>query len=543
MTGASALDRGRHSFRRNEWESAYADLSAADRDGRLRAEDLEWLASAAYLTGRDAECAEIWARAHRAYMERNEIERAARCGFWLGLVLLFKGEVARSGGWLSRSRDLIEQGQRDCVERGYLLVPAAIRRLDEGDAARAYATFSQVARIGDRFQDRDLMTLGRLGRGQSLVRMGKAGGVPLLDEAMVAVTSGEVSAIVSGIVYCAVIEACLEIFDLPRAQEWTNALSRWCDAQPDLVPYRGQCMVRRAEIMQLRGAWEDAIEEARRACEWLSEPRDPAVGAAYYRRAELHRLRGEFAEAEGAYRQASRWGRAPEPGLPLLRLAQDQVDAARAAIRRAAGEVQDRTARSRILAASVEISLVAGDVPAARAAATELAEFAAGFEALFLDAVSAQATGAVHSAEGNPRDALITLRQAWTAWQKLEAPYEAARVRLLIGLACRQLGDEDGAEMEFDAARRVFARLGAAPDLARVKALSRKGTGRAPGGLTAREVEVLRLVAAGKTNREIASTLVISERTVARHVQNIFARLGVGSRSAATAYAFKQHVI
>ena len=303
------------------------------------------------------------------------------------------------------------------------------------------------------------------------------------------------------------------------------------------MPYRGQCLVYRAEIMQLHGAWSDAVEEARRACEWLSRPPGPATGPAFYQRAELHRLRGEFAKAEQAYRQASQFGRTPQPGLALLRLAQGQLDAAAAAIRRAVEEAQDRLTRAKVLAAHVEIMLAVGDVPAARAAADELTAVAADLDAPLLRAVAAHATGAVLLAEGDARAAVAALRRAWTAWQELEAPYDAARVRVLIGLAYRALGDRDTAAMELDAARWVFRQLGAMPDVIQVEALVREAAPRAAGGLTAREVEVLRLVAAGKTNRAIAADLFLSERTVDRHVSNIFTKLGLSSRAAATAYA------
>jgi DNA-binding NarL/FixJ family response regulator len=542
MTAPDALNQGRESFRHQAWGDAYAKLSAVANEVPLALDDLERLSTAAYLTGRDQESTDALARAYQECAQVGDHVRAARCAFWLGFMLVSRGEMAQGGGWLARARGQLDSEGPEVAEHGYLLIPEGLQSLDAGDAAAGLAAFSRVFELGERFRDPDLVVLGRLGRGVASIHLTRtADGVSLLDEAMVAVTAGEVSPIVAGIVYCAVIEACHEVFDLRRAQEWTAALTRWCDAQPDLVPFRGQCQVRRAEIMQLRGEWPSAAEELHQACERLAG--DPAAGTAWYAQAELCRVRGEDVLAEAAYRRASEWGHTPHPGLALLRMAQGQLGSAAAAARLALDEAQGPLARARLLGAYVEIMLAVSDLDAARSAGDELATVAADLDAPVLDAMAAHAQGAVALAEGDALAALAHLRRAQAAWQEVEAPYEVARVRVLIARACGALGDDDTAALEIEAARSVFRRLGAAPALAAVDTASGQAPSRSLPGLTAREAEVLRLVASGKTNRAIATELVISEKTVARHVSNIFAKLDLSSRAAATAYAYEHDVV
>src|SRR5215831_2650650 len=501
---ARALELGRDAFQKQAWGKAFSHLAAADRESSLLPEDLVNFAQAALLIGRETEGADLLARAHRGFLDGGDTQRGARCAFWLGFTLLIQGEFAKAGGWLSRAARLLE-GQPDCVDKGYLLLPEGYRLYQAGDAVAAHAKFVQAAESGERFGDKDLVTLALQGQGRSLIRQGEiARGVALLDEAMVAVTAGEVSPLNAGAVYCSVLEACGETFDLQRAQEWTSALEKWCASQPDLVPYRGHCLVWRAEILQLHGAWPDALDQAQRACESLSKPSPkPAVGSDIYCVAELHRLRGNFAEAEKEYRRASQWDRTSQTGFALLRLAQDQVESANTAIRRVVSEVKSGASRAKILDAYVEIAIAANDMATARAAADELSQIAAKHSAPFLLALSERADGAVLLAEEDAARALQALRKSWTIWCELEAPYEAARTRVLIARTCRKLGDEDGANLELAAARDVFQQLGAVSDLAGI-ALLQKKTPNTSGPLTAREVEVIRLLAAGMTNRNMA---------------------------------------
>ena len=530
----------------SSWSEIYARLAAADRESPLGPDDLVRLAGASFLIGREAESARFWARAYHGFHDRAEPAAAARSAFWLAYGLLDKGDLAQASGWLARARRLLDECGQDCVERGYLLLPDALRAISEGEYEPAADRFRLAATAGQRFGDADLIALARHGEGRALLRLGRtAEGLELLDEAMVAVTAGEVSPVVAGDVYCGVISGCQEVFDWRRAREWTAALARWCDDQPDLVPYRGQCLLRRAEVLQLHGDWAAALDEARRACERLADPAGQAgLGAALYQLAELHRLRGELAEAEEAYRQASLHGRRPQPGLALLRLAQGEVAAALAAIAGALNESAERRTRSRLLPAQVEIALAAHDNALARTAADELAAIATEIGASYLRAASWQATGRVRLGEGDARRALADLREAEAAWRELEVPYEAARTRVAIAIACRALGDECAAGLELEAARSAFGKLEAAQDLAQVERLGeRSAVPAGAGGLTPRELQVVRLVAAGATNRAIAARLRISEKTVARHLSNIFVKLEVPSRAAATAYAYEHRLV
>jgi DNA-binding CsgD family transcriptional regulator/uncharacterized protein YjiS (DUF1127 family) len=543
VESTDALERGRTAYAAWAWTETYESLSEADRTTPLRAEDLELLATAAYMLGREEEWLRVLERAHHLHADAGNIRRALRCAFWLGTGLAIRGEVGGATGWAGRALRLLEQEKDDCVERGYMLYPLVLQHQTAGELAAACDVLAEAAEIGQRFGDPDLFALAMHHRGQFLLTLGRAQeGLGLLDEAMVLVTSGRLSPIPTGLVYCGVIEACQRAYELRRAREWTAALTRWCAEQPDLLSFTGRCRIHRAEILQLDGAWGEALEEARSAVERPGLTR-AGYGEALYREGEIHRLRGELVEAGEAYRDAARSGREPQPGLALLRLARGEREAAIAAIRRVLGEAGEPPRRAGLLPAYVEIMLAGGELDEARRACRELEELSDDQPGGMLGAVSAHARGAVALADDDAWAALAAARRACEAWQELGAPYETARARVLIALACRELGDEDAGDMELDAARLSFEELGAAPDLARTNELAWTSKHPAPGGLTAREVEVLRLVATGRTNRAIADELVISEKTVARHVSNIFRKLRISSRSAATAYAYEHDLV
>jgi DNA-binding CsgD family transcriptional regulator len=521
----------------------YERLRERDRASPLDPPGLIDLATAAYLVGKENDSVTTLIRAQQGYVQQRDFCRAGGIAARISSMLMNRGNAAQAAGWLGRAARLLDESGDPGVERGYLLVAEARHAIVTGQMEQAAEKFAEAAAIGERFGDADLTSLARQGHGRVLIERGEIErGIALLDEAMVAATAGELSTIIAGIVYCSVLSVCADLFDVGRAREWTEALTRWCEAQPDLVPYRGECLVHRAEVICLRGVWPDALREALLACERLGEPPgQPAFGAALYQVAELHRLRGELEEAEDAYRRAAESGRSPYPGLALLRLAQGRREDAAASIGRVLQENRPRRMRTRVLSAAVEILLASGDVVAARDAASELDLHARTLRTPFLRAAAAHAHGAVALAAGDATAALASCRTAQTLWCDLEVPYEAARAQVLIAQACRALGDKDSADLELQAACRTFEQLGARLDLACLRPTV--DPVRRTAGLTARELQVLRLVATGRTNRSVGEALQLSEKTIARHVANIFLKLNVSSRAAATAYAFEHGLI
>ncbi len=530
------------------WADWYRTLSAAPRES-LDAADLERLAVASFLIGDDDLSDATWEAAHRRHLADGDPAEASRCSFWLALGLMLRGQTAHAGGWLGRSRAVIDTDS-DCSAAGYLLIPTMLGALDAGDTASARDAAIRAAEIAERFADADLAALATLGHGQTLLALGDIdAGTARLDEAMLQVSTGDVGPIASGIVYCAVILECMQIFDLARAAEWTDALNDWCEAQPDLVPYRGQCLVHRSQMQLARGEWSAAVTTVESARDRLTDPPHPALGLAHYQVAELHRLTGEFDAAEREFRRASRAGHEPMPGLALLELARGDTASAAAAIRRSLHETSRPVKRAGLLAAAVDIYLAANDASAARSAADELDEIARSSPSEVLRAIADHSLGVVSLVEGRPALALMHLRAAAELWQRLNMPYEMARTGVWLGSSCDALGDPTSASLEWDNARAAFDELGARHDLERLRSVARSldtATDRAMRNdavLSARELEVLTHAASGQTNREIAADLHISPHTVRRHMENIFTKLGVNGRAAATAYAYEHDLL
>ena len=531
------LDRARAAVERGSWSEAYELLLA------LRPlehpEDRERLADAAWWTGRVEESIAARQDANTGYADAGDLGSAAWMAARLCIEHFLRDEPAVGAGWFARvqrhAKDL-----PDGVALGFAaLLQATVLRFG-GDPEAAMPLAERATEIAQRFGDRNLLGMAIHTQGLILIDRGRvADGVALLDEAMTSVVAGELSDYFTGAVYCNVIGACLEIADVRRAGDWAEAARAWAESIPPESPYPGMCRINRATLASFRGDWSHAEAEAVRATEELLRFNSPLAGEALYETGDVRRRLGDLAGAEAAFERAHELGFEPQPGLALLRLAQGKVEAAVAALRVAiTGTSGGRLQRTRLLWAFADAALAAGDLDAARAAADELDAIAADSEAPVLAAAAATVRGSLQLAEDDAPAALTSLRRATALWQELRLPYEGARARMAYGSALRAAGDEDDARLELRAALAAFERLGAAGDAAAASDLL-GGPKALPAGLTAREAEVLRLVASGKTNRDIAVELVISEHTVARHLQNLFVKLGVTSRSAATAFAYE----
>jgi DNA-binding CsgD family transcriptional regulator/predicted negative regulator of RcsB-dependent stress response len=530
----TVLSEARELFAAYRWRRCVEVLTDAEP---LDGEGLLLLGRAAHLIGADERSADAYARAYQGFLSTGEVRRAARSALTVSLVLENAGEAVRSKAWAARGERLVEEHDLGGGEAGWVLSYRAHVLLAEHRVPEALLVAQEGEQVALAARDADAVVLCRLTIGFAFLFSGRqADAVAVFDEIMLAVSSDETSPAVVGMCYCFSIAACVLVRDVVRARAWTVTLDRWCAARPDLVAYRGTCLVHRAQMSALDGNWTGALDEATNAQALL---RGTAAGQAAYQLGEVHRLMGSGARAEDCYRRANALGFQPEPGLSRLRTGQGRPDTAVHTLQRLCAEPRPPADRAELLAARAEGELALGDAAAARASAVELREIADVLASPLLSGLADQCLGAVLLAENRPDSALDVLRTAQQRWSELDVPHAGAQVRVLTGRCLRALGDREAAELEFEAARECFERLGAAPDLVGLDELTGQGPAEVrPGGLTDREVEVVRLVAAGHTNRAIAGRLCLSEKTVARHLANVYAKLDVPSRAAATAYAY-----
>ncbi|HEU4758039.1 MAG TPA: helix-turn-helix transcriptional regulator [Agromyces sp.] len=540
MTSSSALAAGRAAAEERRWADAYELLGRADVTEGLAASDLELLSTVALLRGEPQASVDALSRAYEAHLAREDPADAARSAGTLALYLVELGDFTRSVAWGARAMRLVNAMAEPGVLAGFVRLGPAVAQLGSGDAVEARHRFEEILAIADRHADGEIAASALLGLGKSLIEVDAiAEGFRCFDRAMVAVAAGEVAPVSVGVISCALISDAIMAFDLERATAWTGVLDRWCREQPELITFSGQRYALQAGLLLIRGAWAEASTAADLALSRFRAGDYRAVYGAPYQLAELARLRGAFHSAEESYRRAGESGWEPQPGFALLHLAVGRTKRAQEEIRRSAAGADPFTRRY-LLPAVVEIEVAAGDIDAAGRAVDELREASRSTPTPMLAATVAAAEARMLLAAGDPAAALDAARAAVDAWQALGAPYERARSRVSAGRALWELGDRDAALAEYRGAREVFVALGADPAAAE---LADPMGDRRAGVLTAREVEVLRLVSTGLTNRAVGERLSLSEKTVARHLSNIFGKLGLSTRAAATAYAYENGLV
>lgn len=554
--GGNPLEGARRAAADRRWLDAYEALSELDRRSALAVEDLELLATAAFLCGRGHDCRQARLRAYQLHLHRGDLRQAVRCAACIGLEQLSAGQVAEAAGclpvsmsacsaWAAQSRALVEhEGQG--VEAGLLLIPVAYEQLAmQDDPAGAADIAAQAVVIGRRFGDWDVLAMALAVQGRALTRSHRVPeGMALLDESVMLAVAGEVSPPVAGLALTGAVDTSDEAFELDRCDAWTRTLARWCDQQEGMVAFRSRSLSHLAALEQRHGRWDAALELAEQACEPPIDEADPmAAAAARYRQGEVLRLRGELRGADAAYRQASERGLDPQPGMALLRLAEGDTAAASASLLRALRETQGGLDRARMLPAQIVALLAAGERSTAAEAARELEQTARLHATPALEATADQADTEVLLAEGDAAVALMSARSAWRVWHHFDLPYEEAQARVLIARCCRMLGDAATAVLELEAACKIFSRLGAKPDLDQARTMAGRDIYVSTHRLTPREEQVLQLLATGLTNRAIADRLHVTTRTVDTHVSRILTKLGVSTRSAATALAHRHDLV
>lgn len=486
---ATAVEAGRKALERHAWAEALTQLKQADAARELDAEGLEMLADAAWWMAEPAVSVAARERAYAGFVAAGDKHRATRAALRLALESANRNAMSTAQAWFVRAQKLVE-GDEDSAAFGHVLFVRVLMGQRPTDVDEAVALGKRIAGLGERHGDADLQAFGAMAQGFALMSGGDVkGGFAHFDAATLAAAAGELSVWPTGWVYCSTITACLELADYRRASEWTEATTRWCEQQ-SVTGFPGVCRVHRAEIVALRGAWAQAEQEARQACEELERYQIRLTAAeGFYQLGEIRMHMGDLPAAKEQFRRAHELGKAPEPGMSLVRLAEGDAEGAGLSLHRALANAGEKPARARLLPAEIEVALTLGDRERARVASAELDAIAKTFGTPAMEAIAGLARGSLQLADGDADAADATLRSTLRMWVELDVPYEIARTRVLLAEVYRAQGDPTAATLELQSALAAFERLGARRDARRVTQLLGGEASVAPADASAGTVE------------------------------------------------------
>ncbi|HEX2297191.1 MAG TPA: AfsR/SARP family transcriptional regulator [Pseudonocardiaceae bacterium] len=444
----------------HDWQRALTLFAAADQAGPLAAEDLEGLADAAMWVGNYRESLAARQRAHQAFLQAGDHRRAAQAAIMLTLQHGGLQQISVASGWFQRAQRLLED-EPDCAAHGYLSWAATLMTLSCGDHEACLEAARSTYDTGLRHGAPELQAIGLVYQGTVLIHRGEVKeGLALLDEGMAMAVGGDLPPVPTALIFCRTIHTCDELGDYRRAEEWSRAIED-CFTRTGLTSFPGDCETHRVGIMVGRGAWVLAEQVARRACACMECFDLLHVGLAFASIGEIRLRIGDLSGAENAFTKAEELGASVMPGRARLLMLQGRPVAAAALINSAlAGEPWDRLGRARLLPDQVTIALAVGDLDTARAAAAELAQAAQLYGSKALLAATECARGELALATGED-DPVPLLRRSVALWAQAWAPYEGARVRVLLARALDLSGNADAARHEYATAQAGFERLGA----------------------------------------------------------------------------------
>ncbi|MDP3949081.1 LuxR family transcriptional regulator [Microbacterium sp.] len=521
----NAIEAGRRAYADADWGAAFEQLASVRTE--LTADDLALLARCAWYLSRIPESIELSEESYRRYTDDGRPEDAARTALLLTLLWFTRGELSMLSGWLNRSRRLLSELSESTLH-GYLAYLEGMHALFVTGASPD-DSIRRLRALSGAHRDPALEALELAVSGAADLRRGEtARGFARLDEAMLPVIAGHLPPEWGGDLYCTVIHVCHQLADFRRMADWTSVTERWCEKFASQAIYSGICRVHRLELRGAHGDWTNVEAELALESSALVDNQDWVAGEGFYQLGEIRRGRGDAVGARGAYAAARDLGIDPQPGDALLLLAEGRADAAWTALAASLAS-RDRLDRVRLLRAGVEIALAVNRHTKAEEFCRELRAAADDYRSPGFATWALHAEGMLALAQGQTDAALTSLRSAANAFRRDRQPYEVACVLQSMAQAHRASGESAQEARDRAEAGEILSRLGAVGEVA-PRAHSDAGP------LTTREAEVLDCAAEGGSNRDIAARLFISEKTVGRHLANIYLKLGVGSRTAAAAW-------